>query len=395
MPKLLVKVPGEPATELNLPPGLHQVGRSADAHFQINHPSVSSSHCLITVTADGATIKDLGSTNGTWSDGQRIQEKPLRPGQCLRLGEVDVVFDPQAAPPTGLLLASTPAVPVAAVPVAAPALQAQLAAPAPAAPPPASFYKSIPGAFLYPLKRSGLILLAVGSVFFLIFNLLPAFQRIAASLALSGGLGRGFLLFFSMMFRNPFLGLWIIFTALATGYLFLFMQSIITSSANGENRMPFFPPFESWWYDAAQPYLRLLGILACCLAPAVLCRSYLGPDVWYLTLLLGILGFCYFSMALLAVTLCDSLLALDPRLVVSSILRIPGPYAVYCLLFIVLMAATFASPRWIRLLPIPLLKYPIYQHLLAQFFFLYISAVQMRLLGLLFHAGRRRLQWKF
>jgi hypothetical protein len=395
MPNLLLKVPGEPPREWDLPPGIYQLGRSASASFQINHPSVSSSHCQITVEADGATIKDLGSTNGTWIDGQRIQEMSLRPGQGLRLGEVDVVFDPQAAPPAGLHLASTPAVPVAAVAAAAAPPAMRLAAPQPAATPAASFYKSIPGAFLYPLKRSGLILLAVGSVFFLIFNLLPAFQRIAASLALSGGLGRGFIMFLSMMFRNPFLGLWIIFTALATGYLFLFMQNIITSSANGENRMPFFPPFENWWDDAAQPYLRLLGILACCLAPAVLCREYLGPDVWYLTLLLGILGFCYFSMALLAVTICDSMLGLDPRLVVASILRIPGQYGTYCLLFIVLMWATFVSPRWIRQLPIPLLKYPIYQRLLAQFFFLYISAVQMRLLGLLYHTSRRRLNWKF
>jgi hypothetical protein len=394
MPKLLVKVPGEPETELDLPPGIYQVGRSPGANFQINHPSVSGSHCQITVEAAGAAIKDLGSTNGTWIDGRRIQEQPLRPGQSLRLGQVDLVFDPQAPPPTGLHLASTPAVAVAAGPPAAPPLPARLAEPRPAAPPAGSFSRSIPGAFIYPLKRSGFILLAAGSVFFLVFNLLPAFQRVAASLALSGGLGRGFLLFLRMMLLNPFLGLWVIFTALVTGYVFLFMQSIISASAIGENRMPSFPPFESWWDDAALPYLRLLGILACCLAPAVLCREYLGPGVWLLTLLLGILGFCYFSMALLAVTICDSMLALDPRLVVASIWRIPGQYGAYCLLFLLLMAATFASPRWIRQLPIPLLRYPIYQHLLAQFFFLYISAVQMRLLGLLYHTGRQRLGWK-
>jgi hypothetical protein len=394
MAKLVVKAPGEPVAELDLPPGIHQLGRSPNANFQINHPSVSGSHCQIAVEADGATIRDLGSTNGTWIDGQRIQEKPLRPGQCLRLGEVDVVFDPQPAPPPGLRLASTPAGAVGADPPAPPPLPARLAALRPVTPPAKSFYQSIPGAFAYPLKRTGFILLAVGSVFFLVFDMLPAFQRIAASLAISGGLARGFYGLLRMMLMNPFLGIWIIFTALVTGYVFHFMQSIISASAIGEDRMPSFPAFESWWYDAAEPYLRLLGLLVCCLAPAVLCRSYLGPDVWLLTLLLGFLGFCYFSMALLAVTICDSMLAMNPRVVVGSIVRIPREYGVFCLLFLVLMVVTAQSHRWIRELPIPLLRYPIYQHLLAQFFFLYISAVEMRLLGLLYHTGRQRLGWK-
>jgi hypothetical protein len=394
MAKLVVKAPGVPVAELDLPPGIHQVGRSPDASIQINHPSVSGAHCQIAVEADGTRIKDLGSTNGTWIDGQRIEEKALLPGQCARLGEVEVVLDPQAAPPGGVRLASTPLAGVAANPPGPPPMRLPKAGAGVAAGPARSFYQRVPGAFAYPLKRNGLILLAVGSVVFLVFNLLPAFERIAAALAISGGLGRGFWTFLRMMFLNPFVGLWMIFTSMVTGYVFLYMQNIISASANGEEEMPSFPAFESWWYDAMEPFLKLAAILACCLAPAVLCRMYLGSGVWALTLCLGIVGFCYFGMALLAVTICGSWAGMSPQVVVPSILRVPGEYAVYCVLFIVLMGATFHSAQWIRELPIPLLSYPIYQHLLGQFFFLYISAAEMRVLGLLYRAGRERLGWK-
>jgi hypothetical protein len=394
MAKLVVKVPGEPVAELDLPPGIHQLGRSPGANFQINHPSVSGSHCQIAVEADGATIKDLGSTNGIWMDGQRIQEKPLLPGQSLRLGEVDVVFDPQAAPPAGLRLTSMPAGAVGAEPPVPPPLQPRLAAVRPVTPPTKTFYQSIPGAFAYPLKGMGFIPLAVGSVLFLAFNLLPILLRLAEYLAVSGGHGQGIRLFFRTVFAGGFFGIGIIFNALCTGYVFLFMQTIISTSANGEDRMPLYPPFESWWYDAVEPYFRLLVLLACCLAPAVLCSSYLGPDAQVFTLVLGFLGFCYFPMALLAVSVCDSMRAMHPRIVIPSICRVPVEYGVYCLLFIVLMVVTVWSPRWIREIPVLLLRFPIYQLLAVQFFFLYISAVEMRLLGLLYHTGRQRLAWK-
>jgi hypothetical protein len=290
MAKLVVHAPGEPVFELDLPPGIHQVGRSPGAHFQINHPSVSGLHCQIAVEPDGATITDLGSTNGTWIDGQRISQKALPPGQRLRLGEVDAVFDPQAAPTPGLHLASTPAAAVASAPPAPPPMRARLAADQPEAVPTANFYQSIPDAFVYPLKHLGVLPLAVGSVLFLAFNMLPRLMGVAEALFISGGDERGFDLFFRVAFGGSFFGIGTIFNALVTGYVFLFLQTVVSASANGEERMPMYPPFESWWYDAVEPYLRLVALLACCLAPAILCRSFLGSEFRVLTQFLGLLG---------------------------------------------------------------------------------------------------------
>jgi hypothetical protein len=410
MAKLVANVPGVPAMHFDLPPGLHQVGRSPQAHFQINHPSVSSLHCQIAVEREGASITDLGSTNGTWIDGQRIQHNALLPGQRLRLGEVDVVFDPQAAPvpapEPGLHLASKPSAAVAAFTPASPPLRPRLAADQPVAQPTGTFYQSIPGAFAYPLKNFGILTLAVGSVFFLAFNVLPRLGQVAEALFFPEGDERGMGSLFQAAFGGLFFGIGSIFNVLVTGYVFLFMQTVVSASANGEDRMPLYPGYENWWYDAVEPYLRLICLLACCLAPAVLCRSFLGPDFKMLTQFLGILGFCYFSMALLAVSVCDSLAAMTPNVVIPSICRIPVEYAVYCLMFVVLTGVMTLSARWILESAVvatrnPFMRSPfasdpygIYRLFAVEFVFLYFTVVEMRLLGLLYLTGREKLGWK-
>jgi hypothetical protein len=393
MAKLVVTAPGEPVMYLDLPPGIHQVGRSPGAHFQINHPSVSGLHCQVAVQPDGVSITDLGSTNGTWIDGQRIKQKPLLPGQHLRLGEVDAVFEPQAAP-------------AAAVaddwPVAPPTpMRVRLAADQPAASPAVNFYQCIPGAFVYPLKHLGVVPLAIGSVLFMSFNLLPRWVQVARVLFFSTDDGGGIDLFFHAAFAGSGFGIGLIFNALCTGYVFLFMQTVISASANGEDRMPMYPPFENWWYDAVEPYFRLLGLLACCLAPAILCRSYAGPEFRFLTQLLGFLGFCYFSMALLAVSVCDALSAMSPRVVIPSICRVPVEYGFYCLLFVALTGATTVAAHWILDIPVVRYRNPfardpvgIYRVIAVEFIFLYFTVVEMRLLGLLFLTGRKKLGWK-
>ncbi|HEY3862779.1 MAG TPA: FHA domain-containing protein [Verrucomicrobiae bacterium] len=381
MAKLVVHAPGEPVMKLDLPPGLSQVGRSPEAHFQINHPSVSSFHCQIAVQPDGATITDLGSTNGTWLEGQRVARQALLPGQRLRLGEVDAVYDPpsEAAPvppPIPPQMTWTPP------PPSARAAEAQ------------GFYQSIPGAFLYPVKHLGVMTLAIGSVLFLAFNALPMLLTESAALLISGGGGRGTGSFFSAAFGASYFGIGAIFKVLGTGYVILFMQSIITTSANGEERMPMYPLLENWWYDAVEPYLRLIGLLAFCLSPAVLCASYAGPQARLLTQLLGLIGFLYFPMALLALSQTESFLAVSPHIVIPSIARAPAEYGVCCLLFGGLMAFTAFMPRIMEAAPVLLWRYAVYQALTVEFVFLYATAVAMRLLGLFYQSAGPRLAWK-
>ncbi|MFO1513160.1 MAG: FHA domain-containing protein [Verrucomicrobiota bacterium] len=83
---------GEPEVlELNL--GVNHFGRNPENHFPIDHPTVSSLHCDITLTADGVLLHDHDSTNGTFIDGQPVQQGVLLPGQTVRLGDVELFVE--------------------------------------------------------------------------------------------------------------------------------------------------------------------------------------------------------------------------------------------------------------------------------------------------------------
>lgn len=113
------------------------VGRVEDNVFQIAEPSVSSRHCEILLRGEDVVVKDLNSTNGTFINGEKISEGVLKPGQTLRLGNVELKLDVPGAPvaPTAAPSSSAPA-PVAATAPPAPSSPAPAAAPASSASPP-------------------------------------------------------------------------------------------------------------------------------------------------------------------------------------------------------------------------------------------------------------------
>lgn len=78
-----------------LSPGANLLGRDEDVTVRIDAPSVSRRHARITVALGApATIEDLGSKNGTWLAGRRLDGTPadLRDGDVVRLGKVELVF---------------------------------------------------------------------------------------------------------------------------------------------------------------------------------------------------------------------------------------------------------------------------------------------------------------
>ena len=77
--------------ELNL--GVNHFGRNSENHFAIDHPTISSHHCDITLTADGVLLHDRSSTNGTFVDGQPVQQAVLQAGQTVRLGDVELFVE--------------------------------------------------------------------------------------------------------------------------------------------------------------------------------------------------------------------------------------------------------------------------------------------------------------
>src|SRR5436190_6720996 len=66
------------------------VGRLDDNAFQIPEASVSSHHAEIVLRGNDVVIRDLNSTNGTFINGEKITEAVLKPGQILRLGQIEM-----------------------------------------------------------------------------------------------------------------------------------------------------------------------------------------------------------------------------------------------------------------------------------------------------------------
>src|SRR2546426_5048103 len=98
MPRLLVN-PGTPqASQIELKAGSNSLGRGEANDFKIEDPSVSGYHCRVLVENGSVTITDLGSTNGTFVDQSPVGEAVLQPGQTVRLGGVEMLFDAEAPP---------------------------------------------------------------------------------------------------------------------------------------------------------------------------------------------------------------------------------------------------------------------------------------------------------
>lgn len=77
--------------ELNL--GLNCFGRNPENHFAINHATVSAHHCDIILTAEAVLLRDCNSTNGTFLNGQAVQQAVLAAGQTLRLGDIEFLIE--------------------------------------------------------------------------------------------------------------------------------------------------------------------------------------------------------------------------------------------------------------------------------------------------------------
>ena len=116
MARLVVKSDGFRNQVIELHLGLNRLGRSPENHFQIDHASVSASHCEVVLGANAVTVRDCDSTNGTFVDGEQVKEAQLHAGETLSLGDVELLVHstdvriaipkferpPRAAPPVVL-----------------------------------------------------------------------------------------------------------------------------------------------------------------------------------------------------------------------------------------------------------------------------------------------------
>ena len=83
------------------------IGRDPVSDVILNDPEVSRQHARFTQTDTGYQVQDLGSTNGTFVNGERLESEPvdLKPGSTISMGSgVTLVYE---AIPTGDALEAT------------------------------------------------------------------------------------------------------------------------------------------------------------------------------------------------------------------------------------------------------------------------------------------------
>ncbi|MDE3173293.1 MAG: FHA domain-containing protein, partial [Gemmatimonadota bacterium] len=87
------------------PDAAQLVGRAPTCDLPIIDPTISRRHAELAVAGDAVTVRDLGSSNGTYVNGARVQEGTLRAGDRVTFGKVEFAVEafearkPAPAPP--------------------------------------------------------------------------------------------------------------------------------------------------------------------------------------------------------------------------------------------------------------------------------------------------------
>lgn len=100
--KLILLVKGQPVKTIPLKRQTTTIGRAKGNTVQIPAGNVSRRHCLIVQERRGLVVKDQGSANGTFVNGQKVTEQLLQPGDLLVIGAATfrVEYQPPKAQPS-------------------------------------------------------------------------------------------------------------------------------------------------------------------------------------------------------------------------------------------------------------------------------------------------------
>ena len=75
-----------------LEPGTTTIGRGPDQDILLDDVTVSRRHAEVTVAEGNPRIKDVGSTNGIYVKGARLDEATLEPGDEIIIGKYHLLL---------------------------------------------------------------------------------------------------------------------------------------------------------------------------------------------------------------------------------------------------------------------------------------------------------------
>lgn len=236
-----------------------------------------------------------------------------------------------------------------------------------------SFYSSIPGAFVYPFRGTGILIIVIGAMLLAVLNVVG--NRLIGS---------------------------IFIRIAAIGYIFSFMQSIIHSTASEDPAMPDLPgtdDLSSGFFNLVGTILMSFGLaIALVIAKAAFEMDAIPMAAIFVAVLFGCI---YFPMAFLATAMKDTALASNPLIVIPSILKVPWEYVVTVVLTTGIFGVqklgdviSSASGHTILTTKSAGVVAAIFGfRILWSLISLYLLTVNMRILGLLYLKKKNQLGW--
>lgn len=83
-----------------LPSSITVIGRRHDCDLCVPVMSVSRRHCQLNYDDGALNIRDLGSHNGTYLNGKRINEAVIKAGDSIEVGPLTFIFQIDGQPET-------------------------------------------------------------------------------------------------------------------------------------------------------------------------------------------------------------------------------------------------------------------------------------------------------
>ena len=81
---------GQLVRETQLTQGVIKIGKVPSAHLKIDDDKVSRMHAIIEVLGTDVSVIDLGSTGGTFVNGQKINKAKLVTGDAITVGDTRI-----------------------------------------------------------------------------------------------------------------------------------------------------------------------------------------------------------------------------------------------------------------------------------------------------------------
>ena len=91
-PKLVAIAGPWTGSSFALAEGTHVVGREPDSQIRLDESAVSRRHCEIVRSGNHCTIRDLGSRNHTFVNGNAVTETEIAPGDEVEIGASIFLF---------------------------------------------------------------------------------------------------------------------------------------------------------------------------------------------------------------------------------------------------------------------------------------------------------------